>query len=81
MKRILGAVLLLQLVFFMPAKAQFQTIESRYLGQLRSKTLLVRTLETVTRTLLDLQKKPEELEGYNEWKRGKGGVLGTDDFQ
>jgi hypothetical protein len=64
MKRILSAALLLQLVFFVPAQAQFQNIESRYLGQIKGKTLLVPTLEQVTRTLLDLQKKPDELERY-----------------
>jgi hypothetical protein len=67
MKRILAAAMLLQLVFFAPAHAQFQNIEARYLTQLKSKTLLVPTLETVTRTLLDLQKKPDELDRY---KRG-----------
>jgi hypothetical protein len=65
MKRILGAALLLQLAFFVPAHAQFQNIESKYLGQLRSKTLLVPTVEPDTRTLIDLKKTPEDLDRYN----------------
>lgn len=64
MKRILGAALMLQLLFTVSVQAQFQNIESRYLGQIRSKTLLVAEVEEMTSTLRDLQKDPEGLSRY-----------------
>jgi hypothetical protein len=64
MKRIFSAALLLQLLFFAQAFGQFQNVEARYISQLRSKTLLVPTVEPDTRTLLNLKSNPEESVRY-----------------
>lgn len=46
------------------AHAQFQLPESKYLSQLKMKTLAVPLMEPDTRTMINLQSKPEQLEQY-----------------
>jgi hypothetical protein len=65
MKKIV-LVLAAQLLFVWVAQAQFDLPESKYLSQLRSKTLLVPEQEEATSTLKLLQNKPEELQAYKD---------------
>lgn len=87
MKRIL-IMLSIQLCLFLSVQAQFKIPEYRDLGQVKSKMLLVPLQEEVTRTLMDLKSKPDQLKAYQDgvvrfndllkstldkyWKLGKG---------
>lgn len=64
--RKIAVLFAVQLLAFFSARAQFQLPESRDLAMIKSKVLLVPVQEEVTRTLMDLQSKPDALQAYKD---------------